>query len=495
MSFKKFARDAAFVASAQVGIGVANFLILPIVTKTIGAHDYGLWIQILVTVTLLSRIALMEVQSALIRFTSSKTDKREVRDQFYTLFTFVTMVSTGIALLFMMLLDTIGITIGGGAWPIIAVMLLVPFSALGSITTAYFMATYQAKTYAILNMFTAFGQLFFILVLLNFGFGLVGVISGALLALFLSCIIALFIIIRQVGFGLPRFHLLRPNLKFSIPLTPNSIISWVSESSDRYLVALFLGLSAAGVYSAAYGIAALTFILVNPIQIVLIPTLSRLFDHDDISGVQEYLSRSLRYYFIIAIPATVGLTVLAEPILVALTTPEFASGSSVIPLVAMAGLLFGVFQLTITVVILVKKTHLGLIAFGVPALANVALTAVLIPPIGLVGAALATTISYAMMLMIGFYFSTRYITFSTNPSFIGKSVAAALIMAVALLVIDPIGMFQIVLCVGVGALVYFVTLLIVRGIQPEELDYVQGIIDVLLRRRQENNVLDEKEMK
>ncbi len=226
------------------------------------------------------------------------------------------------------------------------------------------------------------------------GFELLGVIFAVLIVQSLLFLISIFKIVSQIGFKAPRFKYIRDYLKYSVPLTPNSLIRWVTDSSDRYMVSYFLGLSQVGIYSASYAIGNLIHLFITPIQLILFPELSRLFDEGKIDEIKTYLSYSLKYFLLITIPAVFGLSALSKPILEILTTQEFIYGSIVIPFIAVSGLLAGIFQIVINITHLVKKTKFNLYIHSFAALLNIIFNFFLIPSIGIIGAAIATLISY-----------------------------------------------------------------------------------------------------
>src|SRR5664280_2055022 len=147
------------------------------------------------------------------------------------------------------------------------------------------------------------------------GYGLLGVIAAILLIQGAIILIAFLTIISQIGFVIPRFTYLREYLQFSLPLTPNTLVRWVTESSDRYLVTYFLGLNSVGIYSAACSFGSLIQLFVSPLQLILLPELSKLYDENNIDEVIIYVSSSLRYFLFISILAVFGLSALAKPLL------------------------------------------------------------------------------------------------------------------------------------------------------------------------------------
>jgi O-antigen/teichoic acid export membrane protein len=122
---------------------------------------------------------------------------------------------------------------------------------------------------------------------------------------------------------------------------------------------------------------------------------------------------------------------------------------------------------------LVKKTHLNLITFGVPAIADVILVMILTPFMGIVGAALATAISYALMLAIGIVISRQFMKFSVEWSAVVKSTAASLVMAAVILLLNPVGIIAILAVIVVGILAYFTVLYLIHGFNYQELELMR----------------------
>ena len=55
-------------------IGTGAFLILPLITKTLGAYSYGVWSQITISITLLSSLSLLGLFATMIRFLAAEKD-------------------------------------------------------------------------------------------------------------------------------------------------------------------------------------------------------------------------------------------------------------------------------------------------------------------------------------------------------------------------------------------------------------------------------------
>ncbi len=104
-------------------------------------------------------------------------------------------------------------------------------------------------------------------------------------------------------------------LSFGLPTIPGNISSWVIFSSDRFVIAYFLGVTSVGIYSAAYSLGNLPILILTILGLVLPPNLSKLFDEGKIHEIKTHLSYSLKYSLLLIIPFVFGAIFLAIPVL------------------------------------------------------------------------------------------------------------------------------------------------------------------------------------
>ena len=121
------------------------------------------------------------------------------------------------------------------------------------------------------------------------------------------------------------------------------------------------------------------------------------------------MSHSLRYFLLVAVPAVFGLSALAKPLLIIFTTKDFVSGWIVIPIIAFSGLLAGIGQIFINTLLIVKKTKVPTYISFAAAILNLLINLLLIPSVGIIGAALSTLLSYFFMAILCTHISLKYI--------------------------------------------------------------------------------------
>jgi O-antigen/teichoic acid export membrane protein len=480
MGFRDFAKDVGITGLTQVVASICGFLLLPIITKAIGTEGYGIWTQIAVTVSLLAPLAMLGLSNSYVRFLSAERDEDVRREGFYSISLFILVSGTLVSILMFLLARPIADLVidSPGAYEYVQMgSFWVLLSSLDIMMLYYFRIYNQMRKFFYLVSLNSVGKVAVISLLLSYDYGLTGVILGTLGVQSVEFLIGFAVITRQIGFTFPKFSNIREYLRFGTPLTPNSIIKWVTDSSDRYLIGFLLGIGSVGVYGAAYSLGCLINYLTTPLQFMLFPELTKQYEEKRMDMVERYLERSIRYFLLLAIPAAAGLSILAEPLLEILTTPDFIVGKNVVPLVAFGALFAGVFQMVINVTMLTKQTSLNMYIHLFAAVLNIGLNLLLIPRMGIEGAAIATIAAYALICVLGGYVSYQKIRFHLDWAFIAKAVLSALVMAGALYLLAPKGPVWVLLSLLVGVVVYFGTMFLVRAFDRHEMAILRKVME------------------
>jgi len=466
-----FARRIGLVGVVQTLASLKGLIILPILTKTWGASGYGIWVQILVTVALLQPFVQLGLGSAIVRFLPSK-GKRGIVQGIITALSVTLITGVAISLILFLLSNFVAANLLRGESAGLAIKIASPLiilEALSVIALNSFRIFGQIRRYAIIVLLQTFLEIGLIAFFVLLGHGLFGAIIALLIVKAITLAVTLYLIISYAGFALPDFSLLRPFLRYGLPLIPTAIFTIVVQSSDRYVIGFFMGAASVGIYSAAYGIGSSILMFSSYILYILAPTVFNLYDRNKIDEVKTYLSYSWKYFMMLSIPSAFGLSILAGPLLSSLTTPEFASaGKLIVPFVALSLILYGVYGIFSEVVLFSKRTRIFAIAFGAAAGINLGLNILLVPYWGIIAAAITTLIAYVMVASAVYFKSRQYVKFDIKLDFIVKSILSSVVMTLVIWAINPVGAVEIVLSIAIGAVVYFAVLFLLRGFKREE---------------------------
>ena len=476
-SRQKFSKDVLIIGASRVLAASIGLILMPLFTKKLGAFDYGIWSQVMVTVFLVPILVSLGLPAAMTRFLPVQKDRSEIQEGFYSVFYVTILISLLVSLAIIFSAEYIAEALFSGETEIVRITGLIILVWIPMpVCLGLLQVLGQMKKVAIFTVANAFGQVVLFTALIASGYGVTSIVYGFLAISVTQLFALLFLIRQQIGISWPHFTKIKEYLRFGLPTVPGTISSWVVSSSDRYVIAYFLGVTSVGVYYAGYALGGILALVPMALGFVLAPTLSRLYDEGKIDEVKAHLSFSLKYFLALAIPFVFGATVLSRKILWVFSTPEIATeGYLIVPLVAFSTLLIGIEIIRGQIIRLVKKTKIIGWTWMVAALANLVLNIVLVPRFGIVAAAITTLVAYALALGITTFFSVKEIRFGVEWGFILKSVIAAAVMYVLIWMLDPWRVLSIIAAVIVGIVIYGVILLLLKGFGGEDIKFFKGL--------------------
>jgi O-antigen/teichoic acid export membrane protein len=484
--YKGYARDIGLVAGAQIAVSVLQFARLPILTKWLGASLYGDWSLIWVTVVLVTPLAVLSLGITVIRFLAAEKDTDKIREGYLSAVFTVLAAGVFFSLVLFLCSGPLATSIIGdpdSAYLVRLGSFMILTQALSQMSIAFFRTFRQMKWYSALLVAKAAIQLGLMVCFLLPGWEVSGVIVAVLASDILCITIAFWVSLRQIGFRFPKFTEIKGYLKYGLPLVPNASLMWIILSSDRYMIGYFLGAKDVGIYAAACAVASIMSLFLGSLEVVLFPTIAKSYDNGEIVKTKTYLKYSLKYLLMLNIPATFGLSVLASPLLRLFTTSEFSSGNVVIPFIASGLVVFSLFQICIFITHLVKKTYWNMRLLVIAAALNIGLNLLLIPHLGILGAAVATLIAYGVLGILTVAVSLKYLRFDLGLPFILKSVLASAIMAFAIWLLKPMSITMVIISIPLGAIIYSAIILLLRGFNKNELELLKQLLRELSKKK------------
>lgn len=470
--YKLFIQRIGLVGVAQTFNSMRGLFLLPLFTKNLSTSDYGVWALILVTISILQPFILLGLQDSILRFLAPQT-KEKIVQGVITVIIIVICTGTIASVIIFFSSDFIANIILKEPSTSYLIKIVIPFLIIDSVN-AIILSSFRVfgliKNYAIVLISKTSLEIILLTFFILSGFGLFGAILSLTIAAVIFLIIMLILIFSYAGFAKPDFLLARPYLLFSLPLIPITLAQFVIEISDRYVVGFFMGASKVGIYSAAYNIGVIPLVLSTYLVYMLKPTIYAFYDTGMVDKARTYLSYSWKYLLTLSIPSAFGLSILARPLLVNMTTVKYTSdGVYIIPIVVTGIVFFGMEQIFAVSLLIFKRRKIFVIAFVSGALTNFLLNIVLVPRYGIIAAAVTTLIAYIILAIIIGYSSRHYFPFNLNFRFISKCILAATVMTICIWILNPKNILGIVLSIIIGSIIYFCLLLLQRGFTRQEL--------------------------
>lgn len=464
--YVRYTRRVGLSLATAAVVNLRNVLLLPVLTRTLTPESYGAWVQLLGIVEVLTSLGMLSLTASLARYVAGEEQERVVAECVWSALAAVLVCSSVLAVV--MLAVSSGITSvfleGGISTHAVRIScLLIPVSALEKIAIAYFRARIQMGRYGAFVICEGTGCILLAVLLVKAGWGVFGIVAAFVGVRLTVLVASLAVIVRELGVARPALRSLRMYLAYCLPLMPVVVYNWALGLSDRYVISYFMGPGDAGVYSVSYSLSTLCVLVFSPIYLVINPTIAALWERGKLEELHTHQRYSLKYGLTVAIPAVTALIVLAHPIVELIAGPGYFINRLTMGLVAGGLLLMATSDMMEPYLGLKKKTGLISGIHGVCALANVGMNILLVPVLGVAGAAATTLFSYLLQLVLTCLSACRAgMPFPLEMRFLAKSALAAGGAAALMLQWPVESVLHLVGAIGTGTAGYL-ALLVATG--------------------------------
>jgi O-antigen/teichoic acid export membrane protein len=230
---------------------------------------------------------------------------------------------------------------------------------------------------------------------------------GAVIGNFLGTLVVYLVLLGyrryQLGLHFDR-NLLRAMNRFGLPLVPAALALWAINFIDRLFINGYKGQSEVGVYSLAIRISSVIIFVMTAFQLAWPAFAYSIRDDDEARRTYAYV---LTYLLLVTCWLSLALGLLA-PWIVDVLDPHhhFGRSAEAVPLLCFATAAYSGYTVLAIGIGRARQTQFNWIVTGAAALLNIALNMALIPPYGMMGAAVATLVAYAA-LFVGMWLNSR----------------------------------------------------------------------------------------
>ncbi|MGM0405329.1 MAG: oligosaccharide flippase family protein [Thermoplasmatota archaeon] len=483
MNLKKVIGDMGVIGISEIIISSRGIILLPILTRYLGAEGYGLWVQAMATFSVVLPLMVMGLPYSMTRIFASRENIEEISKDFFSISFIVFLTSlivSGVLLLFPQFLAD---AIFEGKTLIVRIVAVTLFVySTSNLMINVFRAFREMKKFSVLNVSWKLGEIALAALLVVLGYGLIGALLGLLIVRSILFLVLISLMLRKFTFSLPDISRTKEYLSFGVPTIPSNLSHWIVSSSDRFLIGIFLSATYVGYYNPGYSIGHLVpFLIVGVFGLVLPPTLSEYYEQGEISDLEQVLSLSLKYFFIISIPFSFGILLLNEPILLFLTgDAQIASEGGIIAVyTAFTGLIYGVGMLLSQILVLKKKTKIIGLKWTIAAVVNIGANIILIPILGIIGAAITTIAAYSIATVVTIYFSLiteEDISLNFDLSSYSKIIISSILMGLFIYLIREQVWRNLFFLIISGIIVYFSIMFLIGGIKKEEIRFIKSMV-------------------
>ena len=282
-------------------------------------------------------------------------------------------------------------------------MLGLPFSLLNS----YFTGILQGmQLIRLINLVSLSQRASTVALSLIMVVGLQWGLTGAVLAVLVASVVSLALLSRMLarrGASFrPRWNqlVLKTTLKFGLRGYVGNVLQFFNYRLDVFLVNFFLGPSSVGIYTVAVAMAEMLWYLPNAVGFVIFPKSA----NTQAEVMNRFTPRVFRITLALTAAGAVVLALIGKPFIELVYSPAFASAYGPMLVLLPGVVLLGSGKILTNEIAGRGYPQYNSIASGVSLVLTIGLDLLLIPRLGVLGAAVASTVAYVVIFMLAVHF-------------------------------------------------------------------------------------------
>lgn len=490
-SLKGIAKGAGIVFA---GMFLSKFLMYAyrLIVARIGTEEYGLLSLGFAVVGIVGTIALLGLNSGVLRYISyyrGKKDNKKIKSIINSSLKISLPFGILLSILLFFSSEWISINIfnNPNLIPVLKIFsITIPFYAGGLIFLAALQAFKKIEyVVGIKNVLENLIKVFGVVLAYFLGWELFrAAIYSYTLAIVFTFIVSWFFLKKKTFSILAKVKETKFRTKelvsYSWPLMFTGILLMVLSWTDTLMIGYFKTASDVGIYNAALPTAALLSIVPLSFLGLFIPITTRLLARNKEKELEKVCKTTSKWIFFINLPVFLLFILFSKQILSILFGFEYAAGYLAMSILAVGYFSFSVFYLTIKILEVIKKTRLILINTLVTTATNISLNLYLIPIYGIIGGAIATATSFILFGFLGFAGTYHFKRINPiNRNYL-KSVIAGLISIMVVYKLDQLlfisaSVYTLFLITVVFSATYLILLILFKGFEKEDIEIIRMI--------------------
>jgi O-antigen/teichoic acid export membrane protein len=454
---------------AQVGQAVSTALLLVILARLLNPDSYGLLYLAISYIAIAEVFATLGVKDSAARYVA------EYKEEGRTEIPYIIQISFLIIILLSVIVSSSLIAGRHHIAELVREPDLAPFLLVGSFYLVF--TTLHEYTRKLVQGFEAIelsAQIklvagitkpIFAVGFVLLGHGALGAYVGYVVSVFLGTIVGILVLYFRFYRKFERGPTMEPGLKrrimeYSIPLTGTKAAGKIDNQFDTVLVGFFLTPMAVSYYVVSKQVVTFIERPASALGFTLGPTAAAESTAGNTESLSQIYEKALINVFLLYVPAAVGLILVAEPMIELVFGAEYLGAVPVLQILSIYAVALSINMVISTGLDYLGRARIRAILKGITSIMNVGLNIVLIPLLGVIGAAVATVITYSLYALGNTYIV--YNELDLRLDIISKN----LIKILSITVVMGISVFSmlgfitgwisLILVVGVGVSIYAV---------------------------------------
>lgn len=399
-------KNTAVIAIANIGSKGISFILAPLYSFFMSTAEYGTMDILNTTISMLFPILCFDIYEATFRYSSdNRYSDRKVLN--------TSLRVCGPACVLSILAFVTSFAIAPNNY-FAAVPVCVCLSSINCVFAQYLRGKQRIKQFAFSGVVSAVSLLamtvFFMIVL---KMGLIGwVLSYAVSKVFeLAYLLMADHNYQDISWKEYDRTYMKEFLKYSLPLMPTTIMWWVMNMSDRYVLAGLLGVSTTGIYAVAAKIPGILSLFENIFYQAWQTTAINKAEDENRDG---FFSRVFQNYMTVLVIGVLGLLIISKPAIHLLFAEDYHEAWIYLPPLIIGVVVHALNGNLGSLYAVYKKTNGALISTSLGAIINITLNFLIIPYVGIMGAALTTLLGYCVTFLYRWFDTKKFLNISID---------------------------------------------------------------------------------
>lgn len=228
------------------------------------------------------------------------------------------------------------------------------------------------------------------------GFGFLGMMYAYLLPTVIVAIAFAGYAIKNLAIKLKENAVIRKELlRFSIPLLATSVSILVMQRTDTLMLGYFKTSDVVGLYNAAYPVAQLIPIFLSSIILIYVPISSQLYSKNRTEEMRRNYAVLTKWNLAATLPFFLVIFLFHDAVIVSIFGNAYIQAGDALRILAIGGFVQAFLGPNAATLVVIGKTKLNMVDDVIGAVMNVTLNLLLIPSLGIIGAAVASAVSFS----------------------------------------------------------------------------------------------------
>ena len=464
--------------------GYINRLLMSRMLGPEGYGLYGLTLPFQGIFQILSAGGLPPAISKYVAEYNAKDEKALTRQVIYTATKFMVLMAILLSIILLFSSDFIANVIFHKplvVWPLRAVSLITPFSVIVGAMRGAFQGVYKNEYTVYNRMAEQLATIVFAVVFVYCGLYAMGAVLGGAFGFIVSAITAVLLYKKYIS---PMFYsedsldlslkeeleLLWMLICFAVPVAITALSEMAIYDVGTLVIGVFMLSTDVGFYNAADPISRIPLVISLSISTVLLPATAEAYVLKNQKLLQEYVVDCLRYCILTVIPMCVIISMFSMPIIQLLFGEVYTPGSGVLCILVIGMSFYSIYMISSSILQGTGNPKLPMYILLFGTVLNIVLNAFFVQMMGIIGAAIATTITTGILMITIMLFVIK----TTKISIPWKNILLVLIcnlILMAVCYVIPKTLIGLVIGIIIGSSLYIVSLIMLKVLTKRDIDF------------------------